>query len=405
MRGSIRATLPLIYRYSLDGAHRGIRTTVPAYRHLLDRTRQGTLAAFSFPPFRYSIISVTALAVLCPLCLVLYQSFLTLPISNSNARFGLAAYQLVFADNDFRVAFGTTLLLAASMTLIAVPLGAALAFLMMRTDVPGRRWLEPLILLPILMPALVLAFGYVEALGPTGILRATFNDWAGVVPWDVYSFPFLVTIAGLTHVPHAYLCVATALRGIGDDSEQAARSCGAGLWKVAFGVSLPMTTPAILLAIALVFFLRFELFGLPLVLGDAQGVLVLSTYLFKLTNQLGMLPVQPVAVVIVILVTISLPLLFIQRAIPLAGFGGLSLGAPKPSQFVPFRLGLWRVPVFLAIAVWLAATLLVPLGALTFDHYRELLEHPNVIRSIINTRSASRFSGAPLLLLSTLPLC
>jgi iron(III) transport system permease protein len=347
--------------------------------------------------------------VLCPLCVVLYQSFLTLPISNSNARLGLAAYQLVFADNDFRVAFGTTLLLAASMTLIAVPLGAALAFLMMRTDVPGRRGLEPLILLPILMPALVLAFGYVEALGPTGILRATFK----VFPWDVYSFPFLVTIAGLTHAPHAYLCVATALRGIGDDSEQAARSCGAGLWKVAFGVSLPMTTPAILLAIALVFFLGFELFGLPLVLGDAQGVLVLSTYLFKLTNQLGMLPVQPVAVVIVILVAISLPLLFIQRAIPLAGFGGLSLGAPKPSQFVPFRLGLWRVPVFLAIAAWLAATLLVPLGALalrsftttwgegialwralTFDHYRELLEHPNVIRSIINTLGIALFGGA-----------
>jgi len=84
------------------------------------------------------------------------------------------AYQLIFADNDFRVAFGTTLLLAAGMTLIAVPLGAALAFLIMRTDVPGRRWLGPLILLPIFVPALVLAFGYVEApyldelYGPSG---------------------------------------------------------------------------------------------------------------------------------------------------------------------------------------------------------------------------------------------
>ena len=413
MRRSIRATLPLIYRDTLDAAHRGTQTTVPAYRYLLDRIRQGTQAAFSFPPFRYGIISVTALVVLCPLCLVLYQSFLTLPITDSNARPGLMAYQLIFADNDFRVAFGTTLLLAAAMTLIAVPLGAALAFLIMRTDVPGRRWLGPLILLPIFVPALVLAFGYVEALGPTGILTTTFNNWAAVVPWNVYSFPFLVTIAGLTHAPYAYLCVATALRGIGDDGEQAARSCGAGPWKVAFGVSLPMMMPAILLATALVFFLGFELFGLPLVLGDAQGLLVLSTYLFKLTNQLGTLPVQPVAVVIVIMVAVSLPLLLIQRAMPLPRFGRPSPGAPKPVHFAPFRLGLWRVPILLTIAFWLAAALLVPLGvlalrsfttawgegialwrALTFDHYRELLEYPSVIRSIVNTLGIALFGGA-----------
>jgi len=41
-----------------------------------------------------------------------------------------------------------------------------------------------------------------------------------------------------------------------------------------------------------VFFLGFELFGLPLVLGDPQGVLVLSTYLYKLTNKLGCRPIS-----------------------------------------------------------------------------------------------------------------
>ena len=56
------------------------------------------------------------------------------------------------------------------MTMIAVPLGAGLAFLMVRTDVPGRDWLEPVILIPIFVSAVVLAFGYVVALGPVGIL-------------------------------------------------------------------------------------------------------------------------------------------------------------------------------------------------------------------------------------------
>ena len=57
--------------------------------------------------------------------------------------------------------------------MIAVPLGAVLAFLMVRTDVPGREWLEPVILIPIFVSAVVLAFGYVVALGPVGILSTT----------------------------------------------------------------------------------------------------------------------------------------------------------------------------------------------------------------------------------------
>ena len=52
-------------------------------------------------------------------------------------------------------------------------------------------------------------------------------------------------------------------------------------------VSLPLIAPALLFSAVLVFFLGFELFGLPLVLGDPEGHLVLSTYLYKLTNKLG----------------------------------------------------------------------------------------------------------------------
>ena len=85
----------------------------------------------------------------------------------------------------------------------------------------------------------------------------------------------LIVIAGLTHVPHVYLYSAAALRGLGTDLEEAARVAGANPLQVAVDVSLPMIMPAILFAGVLVFFLGFELFGLPLVLGDPQDVLVL----------------------------------------------------------------------------------------------------------------------------------
>jgi iron(III) transport system permease protein len=376
-----------------------------------DAARAGQ-AATSFTSYRYVIIGVTALAVLAPLSLVLYQSFLTAPFFASSAQLGLNAYRFVFADDNFAIAFGTTLLLGASMTLIAVPLGAVLAFLMVRTDVPGRLWLDPLILLLFFLPAVVLAFGYVAALGPVGILTTTFKQWTGVVPWNLYSFPFLVAIAGLTHVPHVYLCVAAAMRGLGSDAEEAACTAGAKPWRVALDVSLPMATPAILFAGVLVFFLGFELFGLPLVLGDPQGLLVLSTYLYKLSNKLALPPYQLMAVVAVTIAAITLPLVFMLRLLLSETRRHLAVRS-KSLRSARLKLGRWRWPAFLAIVLWLAVTVLVPLAAitlqsfveswgegialpevLTLDHYRALLEHPEATRSMINTLAIGLAGGA-----------
>ena len=157
---------------------------------------------------------------------------------------------------------------------------------------------------------MVLAFGYVVALGPVGILHHVVKDLVGVGAVELYSLSSIAVIAGLTHVPHVYLYAAAALRSLGADVEEAARTAGANPCRVALDVSLPMVMPALLFAGVLVFFLGFELFGLPLVLGDPQGLLVLSTYLYKLTNKLGVPSYQLMAVVVVAIVAITLPLVF-----------------------------------------------------------------------------------------------
>ena len=63
------------------------------------------------------------------------------------------------------------------------------------------------------------------------------------------------------------------------------------------------------------FFLGFELFGLPLVLGDPEGILVLSTYLYKLTNKLGTPSYHLMAAVAVCIVAITFPLVLLQRVL------------------------------------------------------------------------------------------
>jgi hypothetical protein len=133
------------------------------------------------------------------------------------------------------------------------------------------------------------------------------------VPWNIYDMSSIVVIAGLTHVPHAYLYISSALRSVGSDVEEAARTAGASPWQVMTSVSLPMVRPSILYATVLLFFLGLEVFGLMLVLGDPEGNMVLATYLYKLTNKMGTPSYNLMAAVAVVLICITIPLVMLQR--------------------------------------------------------------------------------------------
>jgi len=361
---------------------------------------------------RVSAVAGTSAVVLAPLGILVYQAFLDAPFFQPSARLSLDAFRFVFADPDFHRALRVTALVAAGMTALAVPLGSALALLVVRTDLPGRRLVEPWLLVPMLVSPVVLAFGYVVSVGPVGFVSIPVKQALGALPWDVYSLPSLIVVAGLTHAPHVYLYAASALRAVGSDLEEAARVSGAGPLRVALTVSLPLVWPSILYGGVLVFFLGFELFGLPLILGDPAGLVVLSTYLYKLTNKLGVPSYQLMAVVAVVIVGIALPLVWLQRRL-LGVASRFVTVAGKGQRQEPLRLGRWRWPALAGVLAFLAVAVVVPLAGvflrsvvtswgegislgqvLTLDNFRDLLEYPNLVRGIVNTFVIGVVGGA-----------
>jgi iron(III) transport system permease protein len=361
---------------------------------------------------RASVITVTALAVFLPLGLILYQSLLTAPFFVPTKGVGTAAFEFIFADSDFWDAFKNSLIIAAAMALIAVPLGGILAFLMVRTDLPGRTWIEPLLLIPVFVSPMVLAFGYVVAAGPVGFYSVWAKELFGGVPWNVYSLTAIAIIAGLTHVPHVYLYSSSALKSLGSDVEEAARMAGSSPLQVAKDVSLPMVTPSLLYSGVLVFFLGFEIFGLPLVLGDPEGHLVLATYLYKLTNKLGTPSYHLMAAVAVCIVAVTFPLVMLQRFL-LKNAGKYVTVKGKAGRQRPLPLGGWRWPAAVLLAFWLFVTIVVPLSGialrafvsnwgegvniadvLTLDHFREVFAQPTLVRGIANTVLIGVVGGA-----------
>jgi iron(III) transport system permease protein len=361
---------------------------------------------------RIGVISLTALAVFLPLGLIFYQSLLNAPFFMPGKTLGLGAFEFVFAESDFWEAFRNSLIIAGGMAVIAVPLGGTLAFLMVRTDLPGRHWLEPLLLIPIFVSPMVLAFGYVVSAGPVGFYSLWFKDLFGGVPWNVYSLTSIVIIAGLTHVPHVYLYSSSALKSLGSDVEEAARMSGASPFQVAKDVSLPMVTPSLLFSGVLVVFLGFEIFGLPLVLGDPEGHLVLATYLYKLTNKLGTPSYHLMAAVAVCIVAVTFPLVMLQRYL-LRNAGKYITVKGKAGRQRPLPLGSWRWAAVGVLVLWLFLTVFVPLSGialrafvtnwgegvnlsevLTLEHFRAVFEQPTLVRGIFNTVLIGVIGGA-----------
>lgn len=353
--------------------------------------------------WRSLVAVLTAIFILAPVSLIVWQSFLSDAFFTSQAKGTLEAYQFVLSDQGFWDALRNTVILSCGMVLIAVPLGSLLAFLMVRTDMPGRKILEPLLFLPLFMSPMVLAFGYIVAAGPSGFFATWWQQIFGSIWWSVYSFPALLTVVGLTHIPHVYIYVATTLRTVPSDLEEAARVAGASPLKVALRVTLPLVWPSIAVSAVLIFFLGFELFGLPYVLGDQDGRMVLATYLYKYNTLLGKPAYQFMAVVVIFIMLITIPLVVLQRRM-LKSVERYSTIGGKATRSGIIPLGRWGYVALAAILVWIGFVVVLPLSGvvlrslvtswgplvslkdvLTLDHYRDLGNLALTSRAIINT--------------------
>ena len=363
--------------------------------------------------YRIAVIAALVLVVMTPVGLIIYQSFLDAPFFDKTARLSLEAYDYVLSDPDFWIALRTTAIFAFGLLAVAVPLGAMLAFLVARTDLKGKGWLEPVALVPMFLSSIVLAFGYTVSIGPSGFVSLWMMETFGFKPWSIYSLGGMILIGGLSHVPNVYLYVSSAMRSLPSDLEEAARAAGANIWRVSLDVTLPMVLPSLIFAAALNLLLGFETFGIPLVLGDPSGIVVLTTYIYKVNGIFGTPTYHVMAVVAVCLILITLPLVYFQRLLLRNSRRYAAVGG-KGARATPLRLGpSGQVIAWGVIALWLMISVALPIGGitvrafvdswgegvrlrdhLTLAHFAHLMDTPSLYRGIVNTLVLSVVGGA-----------
>jgi iron(III) transport system permease protein len=173
-----------------------------------------------------------------------------------------------------------TAVLALGVALGTMLLGAATAAAVTLFEFPGRRSFEWALLLPLAMPAYVLAYAWTDALQPSGALQAALRGWLGAsgALWpDVRSLWGAVILFVLCLYPYVYLLTRAALAERGVQMMEAARLLGADMRRRVLQVALPLARPAVAAGVALALMETLADYGV----GAFFGLTTFSTGIFK----------------------------------------------------------------------------------------------------------------------------
>ena len=148
----------------------------------------------------------------------------------------------------------TSLLLCIGVALGVAGLGLMSAVLVTMFDFPGRQTLAWLLLLPMAMPAYVVAYAYTDFFQYSGPLQVALREWTGrtgaLLP-DIRSLGGAVLVFSVTLYPYVYLLVRTALLDRASSALEAAKLLGAGLGRRIWTIAIPMARPALAAGLAL----------------------------------------------------------------------------------------------------------------------------------------------------------
>lgn len=249
-------------------------------------------------------------------------------------------------------------LLVVAVTALATALAVPLAWLVTRSDLPGRRFWAVAAALPLVIPSYVAALALLATFGPKGFLQRALEGPFGVerVP-EIYGFPGALVALVLSTYPYVYLLTAAALRDLDPSLEEASRALGRTPLATFTRVTLPVLRPAIGaggLLVALYALSDFGAVSLMQYNSLTRAIFLQYRALFDRT---------PAAVLALVLVVVTGTILVLEaRSRGRARYHRTTPGTARTPA--PVRLGRWRWPALAFCGSVVGAALVVPVGVL-----------------------------------------
>jgi iron(III) transport system permease protein len=357
-------------------------------------------------PLQHAVIVGTIIVILCflaayPLGMLFYGSLHTTQ-PGLPGEFSLSGYVEVFTPANLRI-LSNTVVISLLHTGLSLLLAIPLAWIIARTDTPGRGVLEVLITLPFFIPPILTATAWAMLGNPkVGIINVGWEWLTGATAplIDVYSYAGIVWHMMQYSTPFLFLFIVEGFRGMDPSLEDASRLSGAARWTTFRRITLVLLGPVLTSCFLLSFMRGLESFDSALIFGYPAHILVLTTKIYLSINQTIDTNYQFSTALSFVTMVLMVALVAVQWLM----LRGRSFQTVTGKGFTPrlIRLGRWRWATFAFCMLFFVLTVLLPIGQLvtgsvfqyfgiygwsmlTLDHWREVLSSPQIWQSARNT--------------------
>ena len=348
------------------------------------------------------LLALVALCVVFPIALVALQSF-QVAAPGQPAAYGLDGWRAALGEPALRAALANTFKVTVVRQLLSLPLAVLIAWLLARTDLPGRGWIEFAFWAAFFLPSFTVTLSWVLLLDPDyGLVNtlAAKLPFVGKGPFNIYSFWGIVWVHVITgSLTVKVILLTPAFRNMNASFEEASRVAGAGTLRTALRITVPVMAPVILSVLLLGTMVSLQTFEVEQVLGVPFRFFVFSTMIYDLL--ITRVPRYDAATALAVLILAAmLPLVLGQQWLTR---GRRYTTVTGQFQNQPHRLGRWRAPATAAMAALVLIVLGVPvlfalLGTFmklfgffniadpwTLDNWRTVLGDEQFLASLRNT--------------------
>lgn len=290
--------------------------------------------------------ALTAVGVVVGLCFIGPLVYLVA----KTVGFGDEAIDVLTSD-DALGPLSRSLLLAVTASATCALLGTGLAWLVTRTDLPGRRFLRIVLVLPLVIPSFVGAFALQAAVADQGLV----DDLLGLgTGFRIEGYWGAFVVIALLSYPYVYLPVLARLSSLPPSLEESARSLGRSPWAVFRTVVLPQAWGAIAAGTLLTFLYCISEFGAVSIMRyDTLTVRIESTRLLDRTTSITL----SLLLAVVAIAVVGAERMTVRRRVRVEA---VSAGA-RP-LVVPLRG--WRAPALVAVWGVVVVALVAPVAVL-----------------------------------------
>ena len=252
--------------------------------------------------------------------------------------------------------------------LVSVPLGSVLAWLMIRTDIPGKKVLGLLVTVPYMIPSWTKALAWLAMFRNSTSGANGFLAGMGIpVPdWLAYGPIAIVLCMSMHYYAFSYIMVSGALRSINSELEEMGEIQGASKAQILRHITLPLILPSVLSATVMTISKSIGTYGVPANLGNRIGYYTLAT---KMRNFIDQGPQAVGYAMSIVLVLLAALIIFSnQRIVGVRKSYATVSGKGGRATLMP--LGKAKKPLMAFLMVFLFLAMVVPFFVLIMETFQ-----------------------------------